>query len=64
MSKGLGGHLQISAPLDTKAFFFFFFSQMLVPKAGEGEDIYAPLIFSEEPGATHPPKNSPDGKRN
>ena len=40
------------------------FSKRLVAKAGEGEDIHVPLILSEEPGATHPPKNIPDGKQN
>ena len=42
------------------------FSKRLVPKAGDGGDIYAPPppIFSQEPGATHPPGKIPDGERN
>lgn len=50
MSKGLGGHLQISAPLDTKAFFFFFFFLKCLSQRLEKERIYMPpLSFPRNP---------------
>lgn len=57
--KPVAGHRQTSAPPDTEALFF----ENAYPKGKRRRGYICPLIFSEEPGATHLPKNIPDGKR-